>query len=257
MTNANDLVTTWLGKFDAALRTQDVSAAAALFAEQCFWRDLVSFTWNLKTLEGRAEIDAMLKATLSDVRPSNWQRQGDATENNGMVESWFTFETAVARGKGHLRLKDGLAWTLLTTMVELKGLEEKNGPRRILGAEHGASKTRTTWLEKREKEERELGSKTQPYCLIIGGGQGGIILGARLRKLSTAVQDQLADGIEMAVDACGIQITDSDEHRRIDRLDNVGRFVWRNIHPLRIDHRPQSSRCDRHIRCAFTGKRDS
>ena len=48
---------------------------------------------------------------------------------------------------------------------------------------HGADKERETWLEAREREARELGYETQPYVVIIGGGQGGIGLGARLRQL--------------------------------------------------------------------------
>src|SRR6185295_7724938 len=46
-----------------------------------------------------------------------------------------------------------------------------------------ANKGRETWLERREREARELGYETQPYVLVIGGGQGGIGLGARLRQL--------------------------------------------------------------------------
>jgi hypothetical protein len=40
---------------------------------------------------------------------------------------WFTFETAVARGKGHLRLKDNRCWTLLTTMAELLAASRPGG----------------------------------------------------------------------------------------------------------------------------------
>jgi putative flavoprotein involved in K+ transport len=53
-----------------------------------------------------------------------------------------------------------------------------------MGAEHGSRRERQTWLEKREQEAAELGYTTQPYVLIIGGGQGGIALGARLRQLN-------------------------------------------------------------------------
>ncbi|OWK21549.1 hypothetical protein AJ88_17180 [Mesorhizobium amorphae CCBAU 01583] len=89
----------------------------------------------------------------------------------------------MARGFGHIRLKDGKIWTLLTTMVELKGHEEPAGFARPMGAKHGHGKNRPTWKEEREKEAAELGFKTQPHTLIIGGGQGGIALGARLRQL--------------------------------------------------------------------------
>lgn len=176
-------VSDWLSSFAAALDRHDPGAAAALFEEDCYWRDLVSFTWNIKTLEGRESIRAMLQATLPSVSPNAWQTTGTATENNGVIEGWFTFETALARGKGHLRLRAGKCWTLLTTMVELKGFEEKHGETRVLGTQHGVFKNRQTWLERKAQEEAELGYKTQPYCVIIGGGQGGIALAARLKRL--------------------------------------------------------------------------
>ena len=125
----------------------------------------------------------MLSACLKDVKPSHFALQGEATEADGVVDAWFTFETGVARGLGHLRLKGGKAWTLLTTMTELKGFEEKKGNHRIKGAEHGAHKHRQSWLELRQEEQASLGYTEQPYVLIIGGGQGGIMLAARLRRL--------------------------------------------------------------------------
>ena len=75
------------------------------------------------------------------------------------------------------------AWTLLTTLYELTGHEEPRGTHRPMGAEHGATKSRTTWKERRQAETESLGSTTQPYVLVVGGGQGGIALGARLRQL--------------------------------------------------------------------------
>jgi putative flavoprotein involved in K+ transport len=51
--SATESVTLWLKAFDAALKAKDVVAAIDLFDEDCYWRDLVSFTWNIKTCEGR------------------------------------------------------------------------------------------------------------------------------------------------------------------------------------------------------------
>ncbi len=183
MVTATERVNAWLKDFEGALSRGDIAGTTALFDDECYWRDLVSFTWNIKTSEGKGEIADMLKATLSHVKPSNWRVEGEASGDEGMTEAWILFETSVSRGRGHLRLKNGKAWTLLTTMVELKGHEEMKGPARAAGVVHGAYENRTTWLEKREKEAKELGTKTQPFCLIIGGGQGGIGLGARLRRL--------------------------------------------------------------------------
>jgi putative flavoprotein involved in K+ transport len=173
----------WLADFNSALEKQDVDAVMALFGDDSYWRDLVAFTWNIRTQEGTEAIREMLQARLADVKPTNFLVEGQATEAGGVIDAWFTFETAVARGRGHLRLKDGKAWTLLTTMTELKGFEEKRGANRIKGAEHGVHPGRKTWAELREEETRTLGFTEQPYVVIVGGGQGGIALGARLRRL--------------------------------------------------------------------------
>ena len=189
-------VDAWLSAFGDALAANDPARAAALFTEDGFWRDLVAFTWNLKTLEGRAEISDMLTATLARVQPTGWKITGglEPAEAGGVTEAWIDFETAAGRGHGHLRLRGGQAWTLLTTLYELKGYEEPKGQARPKGAEHGVNRGRTSWQEKREHEAEELGFTEQPYVLIVGGGQAGIGLAARLRQLSvpTIVVDKRA-----------------------------------------------------------------
>ncbi|MFZ0384565.1 MAG: NAD(P)/FAD-dependent oxidoreductase [Solirubrobacteraceae bacterium] len=183
-TAAADAVAHWLRDFNAALAAEDADAAAELFAADAFWRDLVAMTWNLKTLEGRDQIRAMLSATLAQARPRDFSASEPPAEADGVIEAWLEFETAVGRGRGHLRLRDGTAWTLLTTLYELKGHEEPRGPQRPMGAEHGVDPERRSWLERRQQEAAQLGYETQPEVLVIGGGQGGIALGARLRQLA-------------------------------------------------------------------------
>src|SRR5262245_59144004 len=175
----------WLASFDEALSTGDAAAAAELFATEGFWRDLVAFTWNFKTFEGPDEVRAMLEETLGHTKPSGWRTTEEPTEADGIIDAWLEFETEVGRGAGYLRLReeDGKAFTLLTTLDELKGHEESARHTRPKGVEHGAFTDRATWLEDREREARELGYETQPEVVIIGGGQGGIALSARLRQL--------------------------------------------------------------------------
>jgi putative flavoprotein involved in K+ transport len=173
----------WLADFGAALAAGQAQQAAAMFDADSYWRDLIAFTWNIRTQEGQGAIAEMLTARLADTAPSNFALEGEATEADGVLDAWFTFETRVARGRGHLRLKDDKAWTFLTTMTELKGFEEAHGETRPKGVEHGPHRGRKTWKENREEEARTLGYTQQPYVIIVGGGQAGIILGARLRKL--------------------------------------------------------------------------
>jgi putative flavoprotein involved in K+ transport len=184
-TTASAEVQGLLDSFGAALERGDIGTAVACFQDDCYWRDLVSFTWNIHTSEGKDAIRGMLQSQLAATKPSGWKiAEGEmAAEDGGVTTAWIEFETGVSRGYGLVRTIGGKIWTLLTTMVELKGHEEHKGFTRPLGAMHGAGKHRPTWKEEREAEARELGYTKQPYVLIIGGGQGGIALGARLRQL--------------------------------------------------------------------------
>jgi putative flavoprotein involved in K+ transport len=145
-------IDTMLSKLGQALESGDIDAAVNLFQADCYWRDLVTFTWNLKTLEGHEQIRDMLTSQLAAARPSNFVQDTKeaASEAGGVTDGWFEFETGVARGYGHIRLKEGLIWTLLTTMTELKGHEEPKGFRRPMGAEHGHDRERKTWKEARD-----------------------------------------------------------------------------------------------------------
>jgi len=145
----------WLEAFGEALARRDLDAAVELFAPECYWRDLVAFTWNLRTCEGRESIREMLAARLLPTNPSSWMLKSLPVSSPD--DAWFGFETAVGRGIGHLRLRDGKCWTLLTALRELKDFPEKPGP--------------------------AAGNASEPCVVIVGGGQGGIALAARLGRL--------------------------------------------------------------------------
>ena len=173
----------WLSRFADALNSRQPQAVVALFGTNCFWRDLVAFTWNLRTEEGRAAIAAMLAARLEDVAPSDFALSAEASESAGVVEAWFGFETRVGRCTGQVRLKEGRAWTMFTALDELKGHEERLRERRPVGAEHGVYPGRLSWAERRSQNRDDLGFRKQPDVVIVGGGQAGLGLGARLRHL--------------------------------------------------------------------------
>src|SRR2546430_5764982 len=62
-----------LNALDKTLSAGEVERAVDLFQTDCYWRDLVTFTWNIKTMEGRDQVRDMLKARLADTKPSNWK----------------------------------------------------------------------------------------------------------------------------------------------------------------------------------------
>ena len=159
-------VDAWLGRFESDLKARDIEAAAAMFATESYWRDLVSFTWNLKTVEGPAGVADMLGDTLEGTDPSGFETEEPPDEADGVTTAWILFETGVGRARGLLRLieEDGedKAFTLLTALYELKGHEEPRGTHRPMGAEHGANKRRQTWKEKQLEEAETWAAPRSP-----------------------------------------------------------------------------------------------
>jgi putative flavoprotein involved in K+ transport len=182
-TSARDRVDGWLSDFEQALAARDADRVARLFAATSFWRDLIAFTWNLTTVENPDGVADLVRASAEAPDVRGFHVAEEPTEADGVVEAWIGFETAVGRGRGHLRLTDEGAWTLLTTLYELKGHEESQGEQRPTGVEHGVRPGRLSWKEALEAENAAMGSTAQPYVVVVGGGQGGIALGARLRQL--------------------------------------------------------------------------
>jgi putative flavoprotein involved in K+ transport len=182
-TTPQQRVDAWLADFEAAVAVRDIDRVTQKFATDSYWRDLVAFTWNINTVEGRDGVADMLAARLAGTDPSGFRTREAPTEDGVVTSAFIEFETAVGRGVGHLRLKGDEAWTLLTALQELKGHEERKGPTRVPGAVHGSDPDPRSWAEKRAEEEASLGRTVQPYVVVVGGGQGGIALGARLRQL--------------------------------------------------------------------------
>ena len=54
----------------AALASEQPAQTSALFDADSYWRDLVAFTWNVRTQEGPAAIADMLAARAADTAAS-------------------------------------------------------------------------------------------------------------------------------------------------------------------------------------------
>jgi hypothetical protein len=89
------------------------------------------------------------------------------------ISSFLKLETDVGKGRGIVRLcKDSgdgqwKAFTLFTTMHELKGYEEALGFRRQDGVQHGGNPGRKNWKDRRQIES-EYSNGREPTVLIIG-----------------------------------------------------------------------------------------
>lgn len=174
----------WTAAFVEAFNAGDADAVAALFSEEeSYWRDLVAFSWNIVTVEKPDGVAALVRSQAGHVGPISISAVRQAASGDGQVEGWFDFETRAIRGRAYVRLRAGGCWTLLTSGLALKGFEEPAGRRRVEGAVHSALKERRTWSDEREQIAATLGHSVQPYCLIVGGGQGGLALAARMKRI--------------------------------------------------------------------------
>jgi putative flavoprotein involved in K+ transport len=171
----------WLTAFSAALAAGDSAAAAALFHADGAWRDLLAFTWNIHTAEGPDAIAAMLDATLAATAPTGWTPAAAPETDGDLTHHELTFTTSAAACRARLSLRGDRAQSLLTAIADLTGHAEPRGSSRPRGTTHAASRSRETWTEARAA--RRAGLADSLHTLIIGGGQGGIALAARLKSL--------------------------------------------------------------------------
>lgn len=117
-TSARERIAAWLADFEAAVASRDIDAASEMFANDSYWRDLMAFTGNINTVEGPDEVGDLLGESLGPVAPYGFALVEEPTEADGFAEAWIGFETAAGRARGHLRVKDDMAWTFLTTLQD-------------------------------------------------------------------------------------------------------------------------------------------
>jgi hypothetical protein len=63
----------WLREFGAALERRDAATAAAFFAPDGWWRDLLALTWDLRTFHGASAITAALGTALASMAPRRFE----------------------------------------------------------------------------------------------------------------------------------------------------------------------------------------
>jgi putative flavoprotein involved in K+ transport len=195
----------WLAEFEVALSESDEGGLRDLFHPDSYWRDAVALSWTLQTINGRDAILETLKAQAAKENPSGFViAPGRAPPRKVMragtdcIETIFNFETRTGGGDGILRLipdaNDGNrleAWTLLTALEELKGYEEQLGTNRPRGNAYSRDFRGPNWLDQRNASNAY--ADHDPTVLVIGGGQSGLCIAARLKQLNidTLIVDRM------------------------------------------------------------------
>ena len=183
----------WLQTFESAVNTGD-RPVSDLFSADGWWRDVLAFTWTIVTFTGRQHIDggshdALGRWTLRPFRCDVAQlRCEDSTAYDvPTIQVWFTFGLAEGKGvgRGLLRLHSATAdadvptaWALLTVLEDIDSEKRHSASTkpdaRIFGGPN--------WLDRRERARSYVDH--DPTVLIVGGGQAGLSVAARLKELA-------------------------------------------------------------------------
>ncbi|KXN82268.1 putative indole-3-pyruvate monooxygenase YUCCA11 [Leucoagaricus sp. SymC.cos] len=181
----------WFNAFRESIGSRDLDRVCDdLLLSTAVWRDLLALTWDFRIFRSPAKLNDFLKKQLPIFNPRGFEIR-DLSINLqrpypdlAWIVLMFDFQTDVGICSGVARLVptqsgDWKAYAVLTNLEDLRGFPEKIGPRRNFQPNHGL------WEQQRRKELDFAG--IDPAVLIIGGGQSGLIMAARLRALDVSV----------------------------------------------------------------------
>ncbi|RDB27058.1 putative indole-3-pyruvate monooxygenase YUCCA3 [Hypsizygus marmoreus] len=197
--DATAIAKEWLTAFSKHAEAGDAQALSTLFVPNAFFRDMLALTWDFRTFSGIQRITQFLTDRLPAVHPRAFVLRDPEDKDNkaflGLQQpfedlAWialmFDFETDVGIASGIARLvpvpsasQGEIEWkahTVFTNLEDLKGFTEAIGPLRSFEPNHGK------WEEERKREAEFVGGKT-PSVVIVGGGQSGLEVAARLKVL--------------------------------------------------------------------------
>ncbi|KAF7296224.1 hypothetical protein HMN09_01091400 [Mycena chlorophos] len=180
----------WLAAFGKAIESGHPEAHVdELFVKDSHFRDILALTWDFRTFNGLEEITAFAKDRLTLIEPGSIKAvPGTANIMKPMpdivwLNSIFSFTTPTGIATAVLRLVPAsaspLTWkahVVFTHLETLKGHPEQIGALRNPEPNHGK------WAPEREAALKAYETES-PEVLIIGAGQGGLNLAARLKVL--------------------------------------------------------------------------
>jgi cation diffusion facilitator CzcD-associated flavoprotein CzcO len=193
----------WIDDFGAALAAGDAGRIARLFADDCHWRDILAFNWDLRTTSTAAAVADRIVAALASATPHAVALAAGRTPPRRVtragveaIEAIFTFQTAVGPCNGVVRLIcDGgttRAWTLMTALDEIRGHEDPANGRRWQNVDWKRNFGGENWLDRRKRAQAY--ADRDPAVLVVGAAQAGLCIAARLGLLGvdTLVVDREA-----------------------------------------------------------------
>jgi len=193
--DARAIASSWLSALEDATSTAppSVSGILGLLLPDAFWRDMFALTWDIRTFAGEEKISKFLEDRLSLNKLKGFKLKEDFPpkldrpfEDIAWIIFMFEFETEVGAASAIVRLvplpgsenDQSLQWkahVIFTNLESLIAFPPNVGPRRNSQPNHGK------WVAQREREVDFV--DVDPNVLIIGAGQSGLDVAARLKFL--------------------------------------------------------------------------
>ncbi|KAG6332553.1 hypothetical protein ID866_6538 [Astraeus odoratus] len=187
--DARSAAKNWFTSFVDAMSAKDVVGILDLLLDDVFWRDMLALTWDFHTYEGKDAVKRFLGTQLPKFDPTSFKLHEDLIglqkpfEDVAWIQAFFTFDTTVGHASGIFRLvpcpdESWKAHVVYTNLDDLRGFPEQIGILRNHKPYHG------NWGETREIERAFL--EVEPSVVIVGGGQTGLEIAARLKMLGVS-----------------------------------------------------------------------
>ncbi|KAG7087815.1 hypothetical protein E1B28_013755 [Marasmius oreades] len=181
--DANGIAKAWFNSFTESLN--DTEKTLALLLDDAMWRDLLSFTWDMRTFYGREALHKFITDRVIITKTENFSLDYVKFEQPFPDMAWivgtFRFTTPLGNCNGVFRIVptpsgQWKAFNIFTNLPELR-----NFPHQINSLRRRNPVPGLEWFKRRNEEIAY--ADREPKVLIVGAGQSGLSLAARLKFL--------------------------------------------------------------------------
>ena len=201
--NIRSEVENWLQSFNQVISQQknideSKKILSNLFFEDSHWRDILALTWKIQTVSGKSNVIENLLNKIMEVSAKSFQIDQRRTPpreviraGENVIEVILRFKTKFGNCESVVRLCEDQerkgnfkAWSILTALSDLNSSNKKNLEQyqNILEGPN--------WLDKRNEDR--LYKNREPEVIVIGSGQAGLSIAARLKQqnIDTLIVDK-------------------------------------------------------------------
>ncbi|KAJ3578909.1 hypothetical protein NPX13_g1654 [Xylaria arbuscula] len=163
----------WLKALETCFLCKSFENISPMFVDNCWWRDIVGLSWDFTSRHGYQAITIFLQNTPNPITEVQLIQEGGLKplllDIGGMIwiHAAFSFKHQHGEGKGiarlvHVKGSEWKAWLVSTQLENLHSTAQclPNAHSESLGTRDG-----------------------DPQVLIVGAGQSGLALGARLKSM--------------------------------------------------------------------------